>query len=183
LIRNDRLEQKLGSPPLSQPSAVQCEISDTEDGIILRASHNGYVERFGLFHSRMLDLSPLGDRLLGKDRLTAPASAIRGAQPLPYAVHFHLHPDVVARLDADALGVDLHLPDGSKWRFEAMGAVVGIEESVFVAHSAGARLSEQIVLRGLCEGGTEVDWTLEKVEASPQRRPPPLPAEPETHDP
>ena len=177
LIRNERLEQRLGSPPLADPSAVQCEVSDTEDGIQLRASHNGYVERFGLFHSRLLDLSPLGDRLVGKDRLTTPAAnAPAHGAPLPFAVHFHLHPDIVARLDADAQGVDLYLPGQDKWRFEAIGAPITIEESVFVAHPAGPQRAEQIVLRGLCVGGIEVDWSLERVRPASL---PPTAVEPE----
>ncbi len=150
LIRSDRLEQRLGSAPLSEPSTVQCEITDTEDGMVVRASHNGYADRFGLFHTRLLDLSPLGNRLSGKDRLVAHTRGSAREGALPFAVHFHLHPSIATKLSADAQAADLYLPNGDKWRFEAIGAPISIEESVFVAHPAGPRLAEQLVLRGLC---------------------------------
>lgn len=167
LIRSDRLEQRLGSAPLAEPSTVQCEITDTADGMVVRASHNGYADRFGLFHSRLLDLSPMGNRLSGKDRLVAHnrERPREGAQP--FAVHFHLHPSITTKLSADSQAADLYLPNGDKWRFEAIGAPISVEESVFVAHPAGPRLSEQLVLRGLCVGSMEVDWSLEKVERAP----------------
>mgnify|MGYP000988902589 CR=1 FL=1 len=167
LVRNERLEQRLGSAPLSEPSTVQCEVNDTEDGMGVRATHNGYAERFGLYHSRSLDLSPQGNRLVGKDRLVPSTRSQPREAALPFAVHFHLHPDIVINLSPDAQAADLYLPNGEKWRFEAIGAPISIEESVFVAHPAGPRRAEQMVLRGACTGGTEVDWSLEKVERAP----------------
>lgn len=164
LVRGDRLEQRLGSAPLVEPSLVQCDVVDGEDGVQVRTSHNGYVSRFGLFHSRLLDLSPLGLRLSGKDRLTASAGGHQQGASLTFAVHFHLHPDIAATLSEDAQFADLQLPNGDVWRFEALGAPIFLEESVFVAHPAGPRLSSQLVVRGQCVGSAEVDWSFERMQ-------------------
>ena len=82
---------------------------------------------------------------------------------LPFAVHFHLHPDVASWLEADANTVGLKLPDGERWRFVADGAAVSIEESAYFANSTGPRAAMQIVLRAATYGESEVKWVIERV--------------------
>ncbi|MGL1664063.1 heparinase II/III domain-containing protein, partial [Vibrio parahaemolyticus] len=81
------------------------------------ASHDGYVEKCGLIHTRFLALSADGRQLAGKDRLSAPNADARLAWDLPFAVHFHLHPEITAVLAQGGDAVDLQLPDGQTWRF------------------------------------------------------------------
>ncbi len=164
LIRNDRLEQRLGSAPLAEPTTVKCDVREGADGISLVVSHNGYAERFGLYHARALVLSEAGDRLAGKDHLTSADGDLRLAWDIPFAIHFHLHPEVIARLVDDGQAVDLLLPEGGHWRFRATGAAVSVEQSLFIAHPAGPWLGEQVVLRTVCGGNTEVEWVVERVQ-------------------
>jgi uncharacterized heparinase superfamily protein len=84
---------------------------------------------------------------------------------VPFAVHFHLHPDLECVSAAPAPRVDLVLPGGARWRFSAVGAQLSLEESVHYADRAGPRQSLQIVLRGSCCGETLVLWRLEKAGA------------------
>lgn len=162
LIRNERLELQLGAPPLSQPNSVACEVSEDASGIAVVATHDGYADRFGLNHSRFMALSADGDRLAAKDKLAAAAGELRLARDLPFAIHFHLHPDVIATLVETADAADLLLPNGEHWRLSVSGAVICVEESLFIAHPAGPQPSEQVVLRGLCGGSSEVTWVLER---------------------
>jgi uncharacterized heparinase superfamily protein len=164
LIRNERLEEELGSAPLSLPSRVTCETSDDEKAVALVASHDGYVEKCGLIHTRFLALSADGTQLVGKDRLSAPNADARLAWDLPFAVHFHLHPEVITVLAQGGDAVDLKLPGGDTWRFSAGGKTIAIERSTFVADPSGPAISEQIVLRGLCGGVAELNWKLDKVQ-------------------
>lgn len=162
LIRNERLEQRLGAVPLTLPSVVACETSEDESGIALVATHDGYADRFGLNHTRFLALSADGTRLAAKDRLASARGELRLARDLPFAIHFHLHPAVIPTLLDAADAVDLLLSNGEHWRLSAAGAAISIEASTFVADPAGPQPSEQIVLRGLCGGESEVTWVLEK---------------------
>lgn len=168
LVRNDRLEAALGSPPLSHPNRVTCQVSEDERGIALVATHDGYMDRSGLAHSRFLALSADGNQLAGKDMLSAPNADMRLSWDIPFAVHFHLHPDVSAVLSQAGDEVDLRLPDGETWRFSAGGKIISIERSSFVADPSGPVVSEQLVLRWTCGGAVEIDWKLNKVQVEPE---------------
>src|SRR5204862_134804 len=64
VMRDARLEREIGGAPLRHPDRVACEVREGEGGAIaLEASHDGYAERFGLIHTRTLQLDAAGTRL------------------------------------------------------------------------------------------------------------------------
>jgi uncharacterized heparinase superfamily protein len=169
LVRSPLLERKVGGAPISHPDAVTSRVRERDWGTELAASHDGYVERFGLVHTRILRLLRGGLRLEGIDRLDAAKGLLRFAWDVPFAIHFHLHPDAEAHPCASRQGAELRLGHGDAmgehWRLTAAGAAVSIEASVYFADGGGARAAQQVVLRGLCSGASQVLWTLERVAA------------------
>ncbi len=65
----------------------------------LTAMHHGYARRFGLLHERGLALSPDGAIVHGLDALVD-ADPKRPAGAVPFALRFHLHPNVRATLES-----------------------------------------------------------------------------------
>jgi len=165
LIRNARLEQQIGGATIRHPDHVTCEVREAESGIEIEAAHDGYAQAFGLLHARTLTLDGAGTTLRGIDRLAATGNIMRFAWDLPFAVHFHLHPDAEARLGPSPGTADLLLQNGEHWRLMATGAAVSIEESIYFAELAGPRRAQQVALRGRCHGAAEVFWTLERIKA------------------
>ncbi len=163
LVTHRRLEELIGAPPIRYPDTVEWHLDETEEGTVLEASHDGYLRRFGLMHSRRLVLSPDGQRLSGCDKLEGQRQTVRLRADLPFAVHFHLHPDVASWLELAPNMVGLKLPNGERWRFVADGAAASIEEGASFANSAGPRAAMQIVLRGATYGESEVKWMIERV--------------------
>jgi uncharacterized heparinase superfamily protein len=162
LVRNERMERRLGGLPIRGPEHVTCEVHDLPSGgIALEASHDGYADRFKLVHTRTLSLDASGTRLDGIDVLDGSGGDMRFAWDVPFAVHFHLHPSAGARLLGDG-SVVLLLPSGERWHFAASGAAPAIEESTHYAHVRGPVRTQQIVLRAVCCGMSEVRWTLER---------------------
>ena len=67
-------------------------------------------------------------------------------RPLPFAVRFHIHPDVrVSRLEGG--GILLKLPNGEGWRFRAGGGELTVEESIYLGGDM-VRRTEQLVITG-----------------------------------
>ncbi len=161
LIRHDQLETMVDGLPIRGPDAVAFEFNNGPEQAQLIANHDGYLKRFGLIHARRLVLSANGDRLDGADSLEPPKGTLRLKQDLPYAIHFHLHPDCLCRL-AGKGACWITLRDGETWLFTVAGdtAQLSIEESLFFVDSAGPRPSLQIVLRGTTFGQTEVSWSV-----------------------
>jgi uncharacterized heparinase superfamily protein len=164
LVRDARLERRIGGIPLRHPDRVTRELSDAaEGGQMLRATHDGYAGRFGLVHARTLVLSADGSCLDGEDVLEGARGELRLARDVPVAVHFHLPPQAGARYGEEDGSADLVLRNGERWRLWADGAALGIEPGTCFADVLGPVQAQQVVLRTVCYGEARVRWRLERV--------------------
>ncbi len=129
----------------------------------LEASHDGYGQRYGLIHNRILILRDDGSELRGED-LLVPNGRKGKRGKVAYAIRFHLGPDIEARLTGDGQGAGLALGDGSYWQFRSGGGEVTIEESIWVDGQARPMPVQQLVLQGLVSrGGGTFSWLLKKM--------------------
>ena len=156
---------------LSGPVNVQAGLTTEASGMELRASHDGYDQRFGITHIRHLKLGGNGEKLEGRDRLVAPhgLKGVARDNGGRFAVRFHLHPDARAELTHDGRSALIGLPDRDGWRLDVGNGDVDIEESVFLPDVKGPRRSLQIVVSGTMASASEyeISWTLERVSKPP----------------
>ena len=127
---------RLGRRPRQARATRHQDASD----IRVVGCHDGY-RHLGLIHHRSLALAGDGRRLAGEDRLEGPGATADHR----VTARFHLHPDVAADHRQDG-AVDLRLPGGGAWRFEAPGEEVRLEESVYAPHFNEMTESRQIVI-------------------------------------
>ena len=66
-LESGSFKRLLGTPIVSGPSDIQVSREDRGDAVILRASHDGYADRFSVMHQRALKLAHAGNRLDGED--------------------------------------------------------------------------------------------------------------------
>jgi len=155
-----------GAPIVGGPRHVESYREATADGMILTASHDGYLRQFNVTHQRVLTLSTDGTRLGGEDALAkAHGAAFRGADD--YALRFHLHPAIKASRLSDGHGVMLVLPNREVWTFEAPDQKVELEDSVFLAGFDGPRRTSQIVIRQQARQVATIRWSFARSTASP----------------
>jgi uncharacterized heparinase superfamily protein len=138
-----------------RPPKVAAQRQEATGAHWLEASHDGWQKLFGAIHHRRLYLAMSGEDLRGEDEIEA-------AQPQPFAVRFHLHPQVTASLQQDNGAVLLRLPSGQGWRLRAEGARITVEESIYFGQ-AEPRRAEQIVLNGQQDGPQQVKWAITKL--------------------
>ena len=165
LIEARKFRRKFGARPVQEPANVSLNTSEHQGSFRIEARHDGYLERYGIIHTRTMTLDALGERLEGHDSLASPRSILRFKRDYPFAIHFHLHPDIDVALVSD-LAADIIASERERWRLQAEGIVLAIEESTFLADDGGPRRSLQIVLRGVCPGFSDVRWTLERLAPS-----------------
>jgi uncharacterized heparinase superfamily protein len=158
LVRHPKLEDIVGGLPIRGPDMVAARLSDEGGMAVLAGSHDGYLERYGLMHFRRIGLSQSGESIEGIDRLEPPQGRLRLKADLPYAIHFHVHPDSLCERMADRASARIIMQDGQVWTFTVDGADLTIEDGLYFVDSAGPRPSLQIVLRGSTFGETEVRW-------------------------
>jgi uncharacterized heparinase superfamily protein len=164
------LSARLGEVILAGPGHVPVERGQEDGSIVVRASHDGYVERFGMVHERRLKLSATGDRLEGTDTfLTEYGQPVGRRGRDSFAIRFHLHPTVTARRAESGRGIELELADGEIWIFES-SPEPGIEESVMFSDVHGTRRTEQVVITGRPQQQPSVSWRLRRVAFRPGMR-------------
>jgi uncharacterized heparinase superfamily protein len=139
---------------------VEIDRQELESGSRNEASHDGYVRRYGLIHRRQLALSVDGRQLSGEDMLL-PAG--RRKRTAPFAIRFHLAPEVEVTLTADSQGALLRIDDGPLWQFRCKGGVLGTEESLWVDASGRPRETQQLVVTAESPpGGANVSWLFKR---------------------
>jgi uncharacterized heparinase superfamily protein len=153
--------RQFGVPMVNGPKRVTLERGTEDDGAILvRASHDGYAQRFSIIHRRTIELFPDGNRLDGEDMfLPAKGDAIPPKARDEFAVRFHLHPAVRATRVADGHGVMLVMPNRDVWTFHAHENSVELEDGVYLGGADGPRRTFQIVIRGHARQTSRVRWS------------------------
>ncbi len=150
------------------PSSVIVDRADHEEGSLIEATHDGYASSFGLLHCRRLYVDETGTDIRGEDQLSW-AEPRRGERQKggtrrrarDFAARFHLHPDVIPELTGSGEQVQLTLQSGERWRFQAAGATVSLEESAYLDEEGMVCQARQIVLRGsLGARGAVIKWAL-----------------------
>jgi len=155
-----------GAPIVSGPVSIESLREPVTSGQLLTTSHDGYLNRSGIIHRRVMMLSQDGTRLEGEDTISpAPGSKLRGNEG-DYALRFHLHPSVKASRLSDARGVMLVLPNRDVWTFEALEDKVELEDSVFLAGNDGPRRTAQIVIRQDLRNTPSIRWSFVRSPAS-----------------
>jgi uncharacterized heparinase superfamily protein len=172
-LASGSLQRLLGVPIVAGPTDVPVAREDRGDGTLLRASHDGYVQRYGIVHQRTIRLATNGGRLDGEDAfLPAHGESLPGDAPDDFAIRFHLHPAVKASRLTDGHSVMLMLPDRQVWSFTAYEERVDVEEGVYLAATEGPRRTVQIVVYGQVRKTPRVQWTfahMERAEPSSRR--------------
>ena len=135
---------------------------ETDGSTWLEVVHDGYRHRFGQIHRRRLYLAADGSDLRGEDSLEPYRRAASGA---PFAVRFHLHPQVQASLAQSGDAALLLLSKGGGWQLRASGARLSLEPSIYLGRRGEIRRSQQVVLSGQCEPhGMKVKWALRRID-------------------
>ncbi len=175
---------RLGSDPegemLERAEVPTLRVFPGENGAGVHLVHTGWAMTHGLSHIRDLMLTNDGRHLTGIDKLSAITTAEKRRferlmtegrlKGVKFALRFHIHPDVEARLDMGGSAVSLALRSGEIWVFRQSGAdKMSLDPSIYLEKARlRPRETRQIVLVARAmDFETEVGWTLAKAQDTP----------------
>lgn len=161
LVRSRQLDRLIGGPAIAGPDNLTASLEQAVGEVRLAASHDGYLERFGVLHERRLTLSHSGLLLAGSDILRPPTGTHRLSHDVPLAVRFHVPVEAAIRSGPDGSLV-IELERGPAWRLGAKGGRLAIEAATHYALSQGPTAARQAVIRAATPGETRIDWRLER---------------------
>ena len=171
-LETGSFKRLIGTPIVSGPMQVPVAREERPDAVIVRASHDGYTDRFSVVHQRAVKLLADGGRLDGEDLFVPSDGDLLPATVADeFAIRFHLHPAIKANRLTDGHGVMLMLPNREVWTFSAHEDRAELEESVYLSGADGPRRAVQIVIYGRARKIPRVHWSFMHVTpASGARR-------------
>jgi uncharacterized heparinase superfamily protein len=155
-----------GMPLVGGPQKISVTREEQDGATIVRASHDGYADNFGVLHERTVLLTAGGERLDGEDVFSPSKDDLVPVDHDQFALRFHLHPSIKVNRLSDSHGAMLILPNKEVWTFNAYDDHLELEESVYLAGSDGPRRTTQIVVRGRAREIPRVQWTFAHVPSS-----------------
>ena len=177
-VSSSRLGSKGVGAFVRRADTTSLRLFPGDTGAGLHLAHDGWAKSHGVTHLRDLMLTKGGRLLTGTDTLTnataldqrrAGRASVRKKGP-PFSIHFHLHPDVDARLDMGGTAVSLTLKSGEIWVFRHdETAKLTLEPTIYLENSRmRPRDSLQIVLSGRARDlDSPLGWTLSKAQDTP----------------
>jgi len=153
------LARALGPRLIGGAQKLEVHRRESESGVWVELSHDGWLATTGLTHERRLFLDRNHDEVRGEDRFIPAADA--AARPIAVAVHFHLHPQVRALLARDQRSVLLRGRAPRGWWLRNDASEVTLEPSI-VFHGGLPVRTVQVILRGRlrADRGGRVRWKL-----------------------
>ncbi|MCH7861585.1 MAG: heparinase II/III family protein [Proteobacteria bacterium] len=143
---------------------VELARTESENGSRIEASHDGYVRRLGFVHRRLIALGGDGRDVRGEDMLL-PADKRRRKANTPFAIRFHLAPQVEISPTADGQAAILRLPSGHLWQFRCKGGLLAFEDSLWIDGTGKPVATKQLVITGeSLAGGANVSWLFHRAK-------------------
>jgi uncharacterized heparinase superfamily protein len=154
-----------------RPGEVIVDRQEDAGAVWIAGTQDGYARRFAFLHRRRLFLAADGGDLRGEDRLV-PVTGRRvpkRAMGAPYAIRFHLHPDLAVGAPEPGDGgsvIPFGCGESGPWQFIAeSGLAATVEDSFYLGHAGTPEKTKQIVLAGRIEGdtGAEARWAIKRM--------------------
>lgn len=142
---------------LSGITQTTVDRTEQDGNILVAASHDGYMENFGIMHHRNIFMAPEGEDIRGEDRL-------EGRTATDFCIRFHLHPEINALMAQSGQAVLLFPPNGNGWICRASGGdKMELSESIYLGVAGQIKRTQQIVISGTTRPGTTtIKWAIRR---------------------
>ena len=126
---------------------------------LIKASHNGYLKKFGSTHERCIELFVENKKLVGKDKLISKRELIAKK----FDIRFHMMPGVKLTKTLDNKTILIEIKN-SGWKFTTNCETINIESGLYFGNKNSFSESQNICLSGSIKNiDQEIKWEFEKI--------------------
>jgi len=125
----------------------------------IKASHDGYLSKYGVIHERTLEIYPEKNKIIGKDKLIKK----NNFKSSNFEIRFHLMPDTKVTKTQDGKSVLIEL-ENSGWRFSSSLGHIGIETGLYFGKKNTYKENQNIFISGVTQKEDQIiEWELNKI--------------------
>jgi uncharacterized heparinase superfamily protein len=127
---------------------------------LIKASHNGFLKKFGILYERSLEYFVEKNKLMGTDKIILK----KKLEPKKYDIRFHMEPGVKLTKTLDNKTILIEI-ENSGWKFSTNCEVINIESGIYFGNKNLTAENQNICLSGKIKDITqEIKWVFEKIQ-------------------
>ena len=127
---------------------------------LIKASHNGFLKKFGIIHERCLEYFTEKKKLVGFDKLISK----KVLESKKFEIRFHMVPGIKLTKTLDNKTILIEI-ENSGWKFSSNCEIINIESGIYFGIKNQSRENQNICLSGEIEDmNQEIRWEFEKIQ-------------------
>ena len=127
---------------------------------LIKASHNGFLKKFGILHERSLEYFVEKNKLIGTDKIIS--NKILDSKN--YDIRFHMEPSVKLTKTLNNKTILIEI-ENSGWRFSSNCEIINIESGIYFGKKNLSSENQNICLSGKTKDiNQEIKWVFEKIQ-------------------
>ncbi len=127
---------------------------------LIKASHNGFLKKFGILYERSLEYFITKNKLIGTDKIISKNKL----EPKKYDIRFHMEPGVKLTKTLDNKTILIEI-ENSGWKFSTNCEIINIESGIYFGNKNLTNGNQNICLSGKIGDITqEIKWVFEKIQ-------------------
>ena len=126
----------------------------------VKASHNGFLKKFGILHERSLEYFVEKNKLFGTDKIISKNKL----ESRKYDIRFHMEPGVKLTKTLNNKTILIEI-ENSGWRFSTNCEIINIETGIYFGNKNLTSENQNICLSGKIKDiSQEIKWMFEKIQ-------------------
>tara|TARA_B100000029_G_scaffold318544_1_gene311064 strand:+ start:868 stop:2523 length:1656 start_codon:yes stop_codon:yes gene_type:complete len=159
--KNKSIIKIYGNSLVEKLKIIKKEYTEDKNFYSIAASHNGYENKFGYVHTRLIKISKNEDIIFGKDELKKTKNY---SNFLSYNVRFHIYPNTKIVKTKAGNSVLISLFNGEGWLLKSETNEFNIEKNIFLGNKNKIINNESVSISGSIEAELiSIKWKIERV--------------------
>tara|TARA_Y100000590_G_scaffold436516_1_gene557150 strand:+ start:19 stop:1674 length:1656 start_codon:yes stop_codon:yes gene_type:complete len=159
--KNKSIIKVYGNSLVEKLKVIKKEYTEDKNFYSIAASHNGYENKFGYIHTRLIKISKNEDKIFGKDELKKTKNY---SNFLSYNVRFHIYPNTKIVKTKAGNSVLISLSNGEGWFLKSETNEFNIEKNIFLGNKNKIVNNESVSITGNTkEELVSIKWEIERV--------------------
>ena len=132
--------------------------SEDKTNIIISATHNAYLEKYGYLHKRTIKFFKKNNDIIGNDHLIKK----NNNSNVEFSIRFHLYPGINTVKTISGKSILLQINKNKSWMFSSNNRKINLEKSLFLGGNKALN-NQCIVIYGSTEDSdVDIEWKLKK---------------------
>ena len=156
--KNSLVNKAYGSTITNSFKIFDVEREEDKTNIIISATHNAYLDRYGYLHKRTIKFFKKNNDIVGNDNLIKK----NGSSNVDFSIRFHLYPGINTVQTLSGKSILLQINKKKSWVFSAENQKINIEKSLFLGGNKALNNQCIVIYGNTKDEDVNIEWKLKK---------------------